>query len=235
MGNPVAARVLAKHERQAIKTGKNPWDFIYKKSKTTKQAKLLTLLVEFNDQANDDFSGWSHPKTINDVNDCVTEPPGTKLNGPLHNRIPDPALAAGGGKDNNSMWVPDFNTAFYNDMLYSSKGITKRVRTDLTDPRDGKKGIDISGYTMKNMYEEMSKGPTPSPVRRSAGSRSRTPRHGTARASAAPSRRTWPATPTTRAAPPSSPSTRSTPSRPRTRRSRGPTTTGKTSRTTTRR
>ncbi|WP_433500682.1 immune inhibitor A domain-containing protein [Sphaerimonospora sp. CA-214678] len=158
MGNPVAARVLAKHERQAIRTGKNPWDFIYKKSKTTKQAKLLTLLVEFNDQADDDFSGWSHPRTTADVNDCVTEPPGTKLNGPLHNRIPDPALAAGGGKDNNSMWVQDFDTAFYNDMLYSSKGITKRVRMDLTDPRDGKKGIDISGYTMKNMYEEMSKG-----------------------------------------------------------------------------
>ncbi|MFC0863359.1 immune inhibitor A domain-containing protein [Sphaerimonospora cavernae] len=157
MGNPVAARVLAKHEREAIRTGQNPSDF-YKRSKTTKKAKLLTLLIEFNDQANDDFSGWSHPKTINDVNDCVTEPPGTKLNGPLHNRIPDPALAAGGGKDNNTMWVPDFSTTHYNDMLYSSRGITKRVRTDLTDPRDGRKGIDLSGYTMKNMYEELSKG-----------------------------------------------------------------------------
>ncbi|MBP2705775.1 immune inhibitor A [Microbispora sp. RL4-1S] len=157
-GNPVAARVLAKHEKQAIRTGKNPFDFIYKKANTTKTAKLLTLLVEFNDQANDDFSGWSHPKTIDDVNDCVTEPPGTKLNGPLHNHIPDPATAAGGGKDNNSMWVADFNTAHYNNMLYTSKGITTRVRPDLTDPRDGKKGIDISGSTMKNMYEELSKG-----------------------------------------------------------------------------
>ncbi|GAA4584594.1 immune inhibitor A [Planotetraspora phitsanulokensis] len=158
MGNPVAARVLAKHEKQALRTGKNPFDFIYKKAKTTKKAELLTLLVEFNDQANDDFSGWSHPKTIDDVNDCVTEPPGTKLNGPLHNKIENPATAAGGGKDNNSMWVSDFNTAHYNDMLYTSKGITKRVRPDLTDPRDGKKGIDISGSTMKNMYEELSKG-----------------------------------------------------------------------------
>ncbi|MEV4458190.1 immune inhibitor A domain-containing protein [Microbispora sp. NPDC049633] len=157
-GNPVAARVLAKHEKQAIRTGKNPFDFIYKKAKTTRTAKLLTLLVEFNDQANDDFSGWSHPRTIDDVDDCITEPPGTKLNGPLHNTIPNPATAAGGGKDNNSMWVADFNTAHYNNMLYSSTGITTRVRPDLKDPRDGKKGIDISGYTMKNMYEEMSKG-----------------------------------------------------------------------------
>src|SRR5690606_14169810 len=49
-GNPVAARVLAKHERQALRTGKNPFDFIYKKSKTTKTARLLTILVEFNDE-----------------------------------------------------------------------------------------------------------------------------------------------------------------------------------------
>ncbi|GLW96839.1 protease [Microtetraspora sp. NBRC 16547] len=157
-GNPVAARELAKNEKRAIRTGQNPFDFIYKKSKTTKTAKLLTLLVEFNDQANDDFSGWSHPKTIDNVDDCVTEPPGTKLNGPLHNTIPNPANAAGGGKDNNSMWVSDFNNAHYNKMLYSSEGITTRVRPDLTDPRDGKKGIDISRSTMKNMYEELSKG-----------------------------------------------------------------------------
>ncbi|WP_066944577.1 immune inhibitor A domain-containing protein [Microtetraspora fusca] len=157
-GNPVAARELAKNEQRAIRTGQNPFDFLYKKSKTTKTAKLLTLLIEFNDQANDDFSGFSHPKTIDDVNDCVTEPPGTKINGPLHNNIPNPANAAGGGKDNNSMWVSDFNNAHYNKMLYSSEGITTRVRPDLTDPRDGKKGIDISGSTMKNMYEELSKG-----------------------------------------------------------------------------
>ncbi|GII83163.1 protease [Sphaerisporangium siamense] len=157
-GNPVAARVLAKREQEAVRTGKNPSEWLYKKAKTTTKAKLLTLLVEFNENANDDFSGFSHPKTINDANDCVTEPAGTKISGPLHNQIPDPAKAAGGGKDNNAMWVKDFNNAHYNDMLYSSKGITKRVRTDLRDPRDGKPGIDIAGYTMKNMYEEMSKG-----------------------------------------------------------------------------
>ncbi|GGK66859.1 protease [Sphaerisporangium melleum] len=158
LGNPVAARELTKRERKAVHTGKNPFEFLYKKAKVTQQAKLLTLLVEFNENANDDFSGFQHPKSTDEPDVCVTDPPGTKLNGPLHNNIPNPATAAGGGKDNNSMWVADFNNAHYNNMLYSSKGITKRVRTDLKDPRDGKPGIDISGQTMKNMYEEMSKG-----------------------------------------------------------------------------
>ena len=42
-------------------------------------------------------------------------------------------------------------------MLFTDEGITERVRPDLTGP-DGQPGIDISGYTMKRMYEEMSKG-----------------------------------------------------------------------------
>ena len=84
--------------------------------------------------------------------DCV---PGNVQNGPKHNRSPTrPRRAL---KDNNSMWVQDFSSAHYNTMLYTKTGITERVRPDLTGP-DGKAGIDISGYTMKNMYEEMSKG-----------------------------------------------------------------------------
>ena len=60
-------------------------------------------------------------------------------------------------EDNNSMWVPDFSSEHFNKMLFTDEGITERVRTDLTGP-DGKPGFDISGYTMKNMYEEMSRG-----------------------------------------------------------------------------
>ena len=55
------------------------------------------------------------------------------------------------------MWVPDFSPTHYNKMLYTKKGITERVRTDLKGP-DGKNGIDLSGHTMHNMYLEMSKG-----------------------------------------------------------------------------
>ncbi|MFD0664897.1 immune inhibitor A domain-containing protein [Thermocatellispora tengchongensis] len=155
-GNPVTGRILAAREAEAIRTGRNPAEFIFKKSKQVQTAKLLTLLVEFNEAANDDFSGFSRPRTIgSDENDCVTEPPGTLMNGPLHNQIPDPATLP--HKDNNSMWVPDFSPAHYNKMLYTKEGITERVRKDLKGP-DGRPGIDISGYTMKNMYEEMSKG-----------------------------------------------------------------------------
>ena len=134
-GNPVAARVLAAREAEAIRTGKNPADLLFKKARTVKTAKLLTLLVEFDDKANDDFSGFSRPGSVTseDPAECVTEPPGTLLNGPLHNRIPNPATLS--RKDNNSFWVPDFSPDHFNKMLYSAGGITQRVRTDLTDPR----------------------------------------------------------------------------------------------------
>ncbi|WDZ86360.1 immune inhibitor A domain-containing protein [Micromonospora cathayae] len=149
-GNPVTARELAKAEAKAIRTGENPRRF--KKAPSTQTAKLLTLLVEFNDQANDDFTGTMVPKTVFGDRTCV---PGTVQNGPLHNNIPNPASYA--NEDNNSFWVPDFSPAHFNKMLYSTQGITQRVRTDLTGP-DGRPGIDISGRTMRNMYLEMSKG-----------------------------------------------------------------------------
>lgn len=148
-GNPVTAQQLAKIEAKSIKTGKNPRKI--KQAPTTQTAKLLTLLVEFNDQANDDFTGVMVPKTVFEDRTCV---PGTVQNGPKHNNIVNPATLP--HEDNNSMWVPDFSPAHYDKMLYSKKGITERVRKDLTGP-DGKRGIDISGRTMHNMYLEMSK------------------------------------------------------------------------------
>ena len=153
-GNPVAARQLAKLEAEAVKTGMSPKQIKakkYKQAKSTQEAKLLTILVEFNEQANDDFTDVMVPDGF-DSETCVA---GNVQNGPTHNQIPNPAesdLA-----DNNSMWVEDFSSEHFNKMLYTKEGITERVRPDLTGP-DGKPGIDISGYTMKNMYEEMSKG-----------------------------------------------------------------------------
>ncbi|MGN9911556.1 immune inhibitor A domain-containing protein [Phytohabitans sp. LJ34] len=158
-GNPVAARGLAKTEAEAIRTGKNPRDIRYKQADQTQVAKLLTILIEFNPNANDDFSGVMVPQaTFDDATtpqnerDCV---PGNVQNGPLHNNIPNPAEAS--HPDNNSFWVPDFSPELYNDMLYTKDGITERVRPDLRGP-DGKKGINLRGYTMSNMYLEMSKG-----------------------------------------------------------------------------
>ncbi|WP_200954555.1 MULTISPECIES: immune inhibitor A domain-containing protein [unclassified Nocardioides] len=149
-GNPVTARQLARLEAKALKTGKSPKAI--KGSKTQQTAKLLTILVDFNPAANDDFTGVMVPETVFESRTCVA---GDVQNGPVHNNIPNPANAS--HPDNNSMWVPDFSSQHYNNMLYTKTGITQRVRTDLTGP-DGQPGFDISGYTMKNMYEEMSKG-----------------------------------------------------------------------------
>ena len=153
-GNPVAARQLAKDEAESIRTGKSPKQIKskrFKQAKTTQQAKLLTILVQFNEKANDDFSGSMVPDGFGAAN-CVA---GDVQNGPTHNQIPNPATSK--LADNNSMWVKDFSSAHYNKMLYTKTGITERIRTDLRGP-DGRRGINISGYTMKNMYEEMSKG-----------------------------------------------------------------------------
>ncbi|MFG1954343.1 hypothetical protein [Micromonospora sp. NPDC048830] len=103
-GNPVTARQLAKLEAQSIKTGESPRQI--KQAPATQHAKLLTLLVEFNDQANDDFTDVMVPKTVFEDRTCV---PGTVQNGPRHNNIPDPASLP--HEDNNSMWVPDFSPA----------------------------------------------------------------------------------------------------------------------------
>ncbi|MGR2752442.1 immune inhibitor A domain-containing protein [Agromyces arachidis] len=151
-GNPVAARGLAKLEAKSIETGKSPKELKdrFKGAKSTQEAKLLTILVEFNDQADDDFTGVQVPTAFG-ATDCK---PGSVQNGPLHNNIPNPADAS--RLDNNSMWVPDFSPEHFDAMLFSDEGITDRVRTDLEGP-DGQPGFDISGYTMKNMYEEMSR------------------------------------------------------------------------------
>jgi len=146
-GNPAAARQLAKAEAKAQKTGKSPKAL--KQAKSQQEAKLLTILVEFG--GTEDFSDVYVPTEFG----ATTCKPGSVQSGPLHNNIPDPASYD--LEDNNSMWVPDFSSEHYNKMLFSDEGITERVRTDLTGP-DGEPGFDISGYTMKNMYEEMSRG-----------------------------------------------------------------------------
>ncbi|GAA1800776.1 immune inhibitor A domain-containing protein [Agromyces neolithicus] len=153
-GNPIAAQGLAKLESKSIETGQSPKEIKQKQlkqSKTTQEAKLLTILVEFNENANDDFSGVQVPTEFG-ATDCK---PGEVQSGPLHNNIPNPADYE--LEDNNSMWLEDFSSEHFNKMLFTDEGITERVRTDLTGP-DGKPGFDISGYTMKAMYEEMSHG-----------------------------------------------------------------------------
>ncbi|ADU49418.1 immune inhibitor A domain-containing protein [Intrasporangium calvum] len=154
-GNPVTAHELAKLEAKAIKTGKSPKQIKnkeYKNAESRQEAKLLTILVEFNENADDDFSDLYVPEYWG----ATTCKLGEVVNGPLHNNIPNPADPTK-AEDNNSFWVEDFSSEHFDKMLFTDEGITERVRPDLTGP-DGEPGIDISGYTMKAMYEEMSKG-----------------------------------------------------------------------------
>jgi len=152
LGFPPAAQELARREAVADQTGKEPATMLREAgAKTVQQARLLTLLVEFNPNANDDFSGWARPDHPSAPEGCVTEPPGTLLNGPLHNELPDPATR-GRGTDNNTFWVPDFSPKHYDDIIYSSEGLRRKVRRDLNG------GYSFKGRSVRNFYLEMSKG-----------------------------------------------------------------------------
>jgi immune inhibitor A len=145
--------VLGNLEARAARTGRSPRAF--KKAPSTQTARLLTVLVEFDPDANDDFSGFERPAAVG-AEECVTEPPGTLLSGPVHNQLPNPA-PAGRGTDNNTFWVPDFSPSHDNKLIYTTTGLTRRVRPDLTGP-DGRPGVNLRGYTVRNHYREMSKG-----------------------------------------------------------------------------
>jgi hypothetical protein len=139
--------VLGELEARSAKTGKSPRAF--KKAPSTQTARLLTVLVEFDPNAGDDFSGYERPAFVG-AEECVTEPAGTLLGGPLHNNMPNPATV-GRGTDNNTFWVPDFSPSHDNKLIYTTSGLTQRVRPDLTGP-DGRPGVDLRGYTVKNHY-----------------------------------------------------------------------------------
>jgi immune inhibitor A len=147
--NPRAAKALAQAEARAILKNKNP----AAEKKGVEHAKLLVLLIEFDDTVVDTFVNWARPTSIADPT-CVIET--VDFSGPLHGGLPDPSTV-GTGRDNNTFWVPDFNVEHYEKLLFSEEGITDRVRTDLTGP-DGQPGIDISGYTLRNYFLENSGG-----------------------------------------------------------------------------
>ena len=150
LGYPPAAQALARREALATKTGQSPRAIARKVDgmPATQHARLLVIPVDFNPNANDNFSGYAR-YDANDESGCVTEPPGTVFNGPVHNQIPNPANT---GRDNNTLWVPDFSTDFYDQLIFSSEGITQKVRPDLHG------GVSLKGLTVHNYYEEISKG-----------------------------------------------------------------------------
>ena len=118
-GFPPAAQQLGALEAKAAKTGKSPRAF--KNAPSTQTAKLLTVLAEFNPNANDDFSGFQRPAFVGS-DECVTEPPGTLLNGPEHNQLPDPATF-GNGTDLRGYTVKNH----YREMSKGAYDITGQV------------------------------------------------------------------------------------------------------------
>lgn len=110
--------------------------------------KLLVIGVEFGGP--DHMEGFSHEDGIR-TGRCVTET--VTYAGPLHNEIAHP-----GPRDNNTFWMPNFDREFFQKLVFSTEGITERVRTDLVDPEDGRPGIDIRGQTMQNYFAEVSGG-----------------------------------------------------------------------------
>ncbi len=116
------------------------------------RAKLLTLLVEFNPNANDDFSGWERPYDPADRRSASPSRPAPCSTAPCTTRSPT-RRTVGRGTDNNTFWVPDFSPGFYQqaDLLH------RRRPADGSGPTSTA-GSDISGRTVKNYYLEMSKG-----------------------------------------------------------------------------
>jgi immune inhibitor A len=150
LGYPPAARALARREALANRTGESPRAIArsVQGMPDVQHARLLVIPVEFNPSANDDFSNFAR-YDADDPSGCVTEPAGTVFNGPVHNQIPDPAAT---GRDNNTVWVPDFNPDYYRKLIFSTTGITQKIRRDLHG------GVSLKGLTVHNYYEEISKG-----------------------------------------------------------------------------
>lgn len=59
--------------------------------------------------------------------------------------------------DNNTVWylpTQTVNPKFYENLIFGYKG-AGRVRMDLTDPRDGKPGINLKGVTVQDYYDHV--------------------------------------------------------------------------------
>ncbi|MDQ2996286.1 MAG: immune inhibitor A, partial [Chloroflexota bacterium] len=143
--DPKAYQKLLRNEQRALAANSTPAAMGLA---VTGTLRLLTIAVEFN--GTDTAANFSHPVSVNDRT-CITDT--VTFTGPLHNQIPPP-----GPRDNNSFWINNFDRSYYEKLVFSTTGITERVRLDLTDPEDGKPGIDISGGSMRNYYNEVSGG-----------------------------------------------------------------------------
>jgi len=144
--DPKAYEKLLRNEQRALAANSTPAAMGLA---VTGTLRLLTIAVEFN--GSDTAANFSHPASVFDDRTCITET--VTFNGPLHNQIQAP-----GPRDNQTFWRSNFDRNHFEQLVFSTTGITERVRMDLTDPEDGKPGINVAGGTMRNYYTEVSGG-----------------------------------------------------------------------------
>jgi immune inhibitor A len=144
--DPVAYQRLMNNEQRALAANSSPAAMGLA---VTGTLRLFAVAVEFN--GTDTAPNFSHPVEVADDSECITET--VTFTGPLHGQIPEPSA-----RDNNTYRPPSFEPDYYQKLVFSTEGITERVRLDLRDPEDGQPGIDVSGQTMRNYYTEVSDG-----------------------------------------------------------------------------
>jgi immune inhibitor A len=146
--NPQAYQRLLNNEQRALAADSSPAAMGLA---VTGTLRLLAIAVEFDAPgAGDAVTNFSHPISV-DNRTCITET--LTLDGPLHNQIPAP-----GPRDNFTGWRPSYERDYYEKLVFSTSGITERLRLDLTDPDDGQPGINVAGQTMRNYFDEVSDG-----------------------------------------------------------------------------
>jgi immune inhibitor A len=114
---------------------------------------ILALAVDFSATANDSITRTITTGVDSQGNPICSAPQQqTGLNGPRQGNIPAP-----GPKDNNTVWYTNAQTVnpdFYKKLVFGTDGVG-RVRMDLTDPVDGKPGVNLAGYTVQDYYDHV--------------------------------------------------------------------------------
>ena len=128
-GNPKAARQLASIEQKAVKAHTNPRQI--KQAKSTQTAKLLTILVEFNPDAQRRLQRLSRCRPACSATGPAWRAPSRAARSTTTSRT-RPTRPP---RTTTRIWVDDFSPEHFDRMLYTSEGITERVRTRPHRPR----------------------------------------------------------------------------------------------------
>ncbi|HYN89748.1 MAG TPA: immune inhibitor A domain-containing protein [Ardenticatenaceae bacterium] len=148
--NPRAHAKLMANEKAALAAGKTPKAMGLA---LTGEAQVLAVMTE---HSGPDTFTQPYPDTAGGT-ECITPTEPLVFEGPRFNEIPNPA----GTGDNWTFWVEDYSPELLHEMLFGQgpeAGVQERVRPDLRDPNDGRRGIDLRGQTMANFYLDVSQG-----------------------------------------------------------------------------